>query len=190
MAHSPEALALAASLLDAVTSKKRTRRFRAPGVPYVLRLSGRRSWYAKMPDGRIVSMRTDCERTAEQKLATLMSRTFGAVAKRKIAKPKASRRMGFVYFVQAQSGPVKIGWTHDVAKRVDHIQTHNHEQVSLLGIVAGTSEGEAWIHRALSAHRIRGEWFAYTPEVKVFVANLLAERGRRDAVSATAEGVE
>lgn len=68
--------------------------------------------------------------------------------------------MSYVYFIQAGTdGPVKIGVTSNIMKRMDALQVGHHEQLILLGSVAGGYEVEKHWHTRWSAHHIRGEWF-------------------------------
>lgn len=81
-----------------------------------------------------------------------------------------SRCDGFVYFVQAgENGPVKIGWSQDVARRMAELQTANANRLTLIGFLRGRMEREAATH-ALFAHlRLEGEWFRDTPELRAFI---------------------
>jgi len=71
-----------------------------------------------------------------------------------------------VYFIRAgQSGPVKIGHATDVAKRLNAIQCHNYEKLSLLRCIEGGEAREKWLHRHFAGRQVRGEWFAYCDEM-------------------------
>jgi len=73
---------------------------------------------------------------------------------------------GFIYFIRAGDA-VKIGFTRgDPRKRVAALQTGNAEHLRLLTYLAGHSDMEVELHDVLREHRIRGEWFRWTPEVQ------------------------
>jgi len=68
-----------------------------------------------------------------------------------------------IYFIgSGKSGPVKVGYSKSemgVQERLKSLQTGNPEQLSLLGVIEGSRQGEGNIHRALGKNRIQGEWF-------------------------------
>lgn len=74
-----------------------------------------------------------------------------------------------VYFVQAgANGPIKIGYSGDVTKRLSAIQTGNHERLSLLYSFehAEAPRIERELHAHFSMFRLDGEWFR--PDSSVF----------------------
>lgn len=77
---------------------------------------------------------------------------------------------GVVYFVQARSGPVKIGWTRDIDVRFSQLQVGNHEQLTLLRIIPARAALERELHRAFDAYRCRGEWFWPAPPLMQMIA--------------------
>jgi len=97
----------------------------------------------------------------------------------KLVKPKL---IPYVYFVQAISGgPIKIGTTLDLEARLRELQCGNPEKLRYIGTVEGDLKTERALHKKLSAHRIRGEWFH--PVAAVRDAMLAAgAQGRRDLV--------
>lgn len=99
------------------------------------------------------------------------------LARRRPQGPTSGK--GFVYFIRAGEGPVKIGWTRDVRQRLEHTQTHNHEALTLVGSIAGDTRTEAELHRCLRPFHIRGEWYAWAPEVESAVAGLIAAASLR-----------
>lgn len=73
---------------------------------------------------------------------------------------------GFVYFIQAASGPVKIGFSKDnPVGRMTALQISSHEDLTLLGFFPGSMVTEKEVHLKLAAHHIRGEWFKPHPDV-------------------------
>ena len=76
--------------------------------------------------------------------------------------------LGTIYFIGAydQSGAlqaVKIGYTGgEVDERRKALQTGNENELKVICQCAGTTHGEAWLHRKLELHRLEGEWFDIT----------------------------
>jgi len=79
-------------------------------------------------------------------------------------------RLGNVYFVQAGAGgPIKIGWTQDIDRRIAELQTANAHKLSLLGMIPGTMEREAALHAQFDHLRLEAEWFQNSPEIFDFI---------------------
>jgi hypothetical protein len=73
------------------------------------------------------------------------------------------------YFVQVGTdGPIKIGQTIDVQKRLSMLQTGNHEEMRLLLVLPDRS-AERELHRRFTSCRLRGEWFKPAPELLSFI---------------------
>jgi hypothetical protein len=71
-----------------------------------------------------------------------------------------------VYFIQAgDAGPIKIGHTNDVRKRLSMIQTSAPDHLRLLAVMDGGEAEERALHRELTDFRRVGEWFDPSPEV-------------------------
>lgn len=69
---------------------------------------------------------------------------------------------GYVYFVEAMEGVgrIKIGFTsRNPFSRMEELQTGSPVRLRLHGIIGGSFETEAAIHRALHDCRLHGEWF-------------------------------
>lgn len=103
-----------------------------------------------------------------------------------------------IYFIQAgDGGPIKIGFSADPEKRLVKVQSDNAAECQLLGILPGGEAEELALHARLAGARIRGEWFAATPEVLaevparvvaadrdfVSLPQFLAQRGNLTALS-------
>lgn len=84
-------------------------------------------------------------------------------------------RDGHVYFVESgPGGPIKIGWSQDVPRRISELQVANAHKLNLLGVLPGTMKKEGELH-ALFAHiRMEAEWFQNTLEIHDY----LRENGR------------
>jgi len=80
-----------------------------------------------------------------------------------------------MYFIQAESGPIKIGFTTKrMLGRLQELQCGNHERLSILKVTGATREQEVAVHDRFVKDRIRprGEWFRCTPELLAFIASL------------------
>ena len=76
----------------------------------------------------------------------------------------ACRFLGYVYFVQAErGGPVKIGVTDDLDRRLSMLQASSAERLVVIYALPGDRRTELELHKRFSEHRIRGEWFAEEP---------------------------
>ena len=66
----------------------------------------------------------------------------------------------YVYFIRiGEDGPIKIGLTDDVKRRLEQLQTANPEALRLIACVPGDRRLEAHLHRRFTSDRINGEWF-------------------------------
>jgi len=75
----------------------------------------------------------------------------------------------FVYAIGPANGPVKIGFTNDVKKRLKAIQTGNPQKVEIFYSEQFDSkkdmmEAERILHKTLSHKRLKGEWFDISPK--------------------------
>ncbi|WP_158551953.1 GIY-YIG nuclease family protein [Komagataeibacter melaceti] len=71
-----------------------------------------------------------------------------------------------VYFIRSGSdGPVKIGSTNNVRRRMQMLQTGSANQLVLLRAFVGGEAEEKAIHNRLSRFRVSGEWFEASDEV-------------------------
>jgi hypothetical protein len=73
-----------------------------------------------------------------------------------------------VYLVQArdESGPIKIGFSSNIANRVKLLQTNNGYPLRVLRwFAAGGKALEQRLHGRFAAHRLHCEWFAPAPEI-------------------------
>ena len=87
--------------------------------------------------------------------------------------------MGSVYFIQSPDGEfVKIGYTAGPVmvrfKQIGSLQPG----LKVLGYIPGTRQTEAWLHEKFVALRSTGEWFAQTPGLQKFIAQLGLLEGR------------
>lgn len=71
--------------------------------------------------------------------------------------------LGMVYYIQAASGPIKIGYTRaleSLPARSKSLQTGNHEDLELIGYQeSGQIPHEKRLHWKFRTSWVRGEWF-------------------------------
>lgn len=76
------------------------------------------------------------------------------------------RRDRFIYFMQnGEKGPIKIGLTFDVQRRLAQAQTFNYQPITLLGHIPGDQKLETAPQKRFSSYRLSGEWFSYNDEL-------------------------
>lgn len=104
------------------------------------------------------------EEAAAQNRAAFEKSQAAAEVRREEQRRLRERR--WIYFVQVgAAGPVKIGCTRDVTKRISSLQTGHPERLVLLGCFEGTTRDERELHERFHAHRLTGEWFRPAPEI-------------------------
>lgn len=82
-----------------------------------------------------------------------------------------------IYFVQSgPSGPIKIGVSNNLDRRLSNLSIDNAEPIALLASCDGGMPLEQRLHRTLRGHCYRGEWFR--PSSLVIDAIDAAKRGR------------
>lgn len=84
-------------------------------------------------------------------------------------------RPGIVYFIQAPSGPLKIGFTRNLLVRFSTLQVGNHEPLTLLAAAYLEREVESDLHARFHRFLIRGEWFEPHAEVLDYAQSLPTE---------------
>jgi len=73
---------------------------------------------------------------------------------------------GYIYFIQMDCiGPIKIGFTKDIKKRMVHLQQANPYKLNLLVLFPGNEEMEKAIHEGFREANLKGEWFLPHPEI-------------------------
>ena len=78
-----------------------------------------------------------------------------------------------IYFIQAgDNGPIKIGVTNNVRKRLSILQTFSPQKLKLLAIIEGSYDKERLIHQIFSKLRVRGEWFKPEPDLLEYINRL------------------
>jgi hypothetical protein len=88
------------------------------------------------------------------------------------ARLKARR---WVYFIQAgDTGPVKIGISGNVERRLGELQRMERQPLRVLATFEGNRSDEKSLHEMYAAHRIHGEWFNPAPEIIQNAHNIAA----------------
>jgi len=74
-----------------------------------------------------------------------------------------------IYFVQALTGgPIKIGFSDNVRRRMSELRSANGQHLVLLGVMDGGKSLEQHLHTKFK--RLQGEWFDATPELFTFIS--------------------
>jgi len=85
-----------------------------------------------------------------------------------VAKATAKRsRDAWIYFIGSVDGtePIKIGMTHDLARRLDTCQLHSPVKLAVLAATKAPRALEQWLHSALASDVSHREFFRRTPRV-------------------------
>lgn len=133
-----------------------------------------------MSGGRYIAIEVD---SLEELKALIESAAARAIARVQESRPKAKavrrsireilkNRPGEIYFIRmGQDGPIKIGFSGNVATRFAGLQIGCPHELSLLGRMPGGLDDERRLHARFDALRIRGEWFRPEPELLAFIAS-------------------
>lgn len=79
---------------------------------------------------------------------------------------------GIVYFIQAATGQVKIGFTRNLIDRFSTLQVGNHERLTVLAAYFGERLEESNLHARFHRFLIRGEWFHPVKEILDHVSEI------------------
>ena len=75
-----------------------------------------------------------------------------------------------LYAVAVGDDTIKIGYTADVVRRLDHLRSETREECRLLAIRFGSMDDEREVHQSLAAFRSHGrEYYHPHPEVLALV---------------------
>jgi hypothetical protein len=89
-----------------------------------------------------------------------------------------------VYFLQAVgNGPIKIGCTFDIAKRMMTIQAWCPFKLELKASIEGDELLEKILHQKFSGYRMHGEWFEPHDELMRVMKSLNEDDGFPDDVA-------
>ena len=92
-------------------------------------------------------------------------------ADRPMTASSASQRLAAVgsvlYAAAIGDDEIKIGYTTDVVRRLDHLRSTSGEPCRLLAIRFGTMDDERELHRSLKDHRSHGREYSH-PHPEMF----------------------
>jgi len=140
---------------DATTPLRLTGCFSAPGVDLVSPLVEFRL-LERCEDGSLRVLLPDLERSGQ-------------------GKPSRRSTEPCVYFLRVgDDGPIKIGFTRDIIRRLRGLQTAHPEEIRLLAkiVVRFPRQLEREVHARFAHLRISGEWFRAEPELLDYVRGL------------------
>lgn len=89
-------------------------------------------------------------------------------------RPTPKRTSDFIYFVQAETGQIKIGLALDVGRRLAQIRTISPVPITLLATAEGGRAKEHQYHQRFAEHRMHGEWFHPHPDILSEIERLAA----------------
>lgn len=79
--------------------------------------------------------------------------------------PDPGRFWGYVYFIQAENGLIKVGYSTNPGKRLTYFRRVSPVSLELLGYFLGTQTDEYYLHQRFAMQRDHGEWFRPSPEL-------------------------
>ena len=93
--------------------------------------------------------------------------------------------MSRLYFIKpvGTDGPIKIGITTMLDKRLMEIACWSPVPLELLGSVTGDLSQESRIHRSFACDHSHREWFHATPRVRAFIDAVLAAGDLHPAIA-------
>lgn len=86
------------------------------------------------------------------------------------------------YFIGGEDGPVKIGFTDNLPKRLKALQSHSPVPLQVLAVTGGGIFAEMEYHERFAQHRLHGEWFERTPEIEAEIERLSSPHVKTGAV--------
>jgi len=86
---------------------------------------------------------------------------------------KPGKNKMYVYFVQGEKGgPIKIGTSKDVNKRLHALHTGFPVKLKLLAVLPGNERVECGLHQRFKEFRLSGEWFRPVKELLEYIKTL------------------
>lgn len=71
-----------------------------------------------------------------------------------------------IYFIRStHGGPVKIGRTRNLERRLGALQCGIADPVVVMRTVPGFAKVERWFHKHFAAHQVSREWFTFHPDM-------------------------
>jgi hypothetical protein len=91
---------------------------------------------------------------------------------------RGNDRDGHIYFITDGSA-VKIGFSEIPRSRIADIQACSPSPLTLIAMIKGRMSDEQKLHVRFHAHRLHGEWFKLTPELRSQIAMIQEEEDNR-----------
>ena len=105
------------------------------------------------------------------RLVRLHAPRGGGRKKKQPPTPEHLDRSKLIYFFRCvPDGPIKIGYTVNVARRFQSVQVSCPYELEFMGSIAGNPGDEKKIHARFEGQRIRGEWFEASPDLLEFIS--------------------
>ena len=86
-------------------------------------------------------------------------------------KTKKGITDGFIYFIQSENDLIKIGWTENIKKRINNLQTNSPFILNMLYFFKGTIEQEGNLHKKFEKYKHHNEWFQTNKEILTYIQN-------------------
>lgn len=120
----------------------------------------------------VLSHRSEYDEAVKTRLREVEDYRLSRVEAAKQAAPWGTGN--YVYFVRMVTGegPIKIGTSRDVEKRLAAISWGSPYPIELLAVTPGSHVLEHAYHDRFAAHRMSGEWFKPVAEILGEVAEL------------------
>ena len=86
---------------------------------------------------------------------------------------------GLIYFLRdvAGVGPIKIGFTTNLEKRLQMYRGHSPVVLEVLATISADRTHEGQLHRMFVRDRLHGEWFAESPELLAVIESFAVADG-------------
>lgn len=81
------------------------------------------------------------------------------------APSQKTAKTGVVYFLRADNGLVKIGYTTNLKLRLKTVSTSCSSPIDVMRTEDGSIALERAFHKMFEAYRVRLEWFRFAPEM-------------------------
>lgn len=83
-----------------------------------------------------------------------------------------------VYFIGCETGPIKIGLSTDLGRRLASLQAGCPFPLMIMATLDGGRSDELAYHRQFAASRLHGEWFERTPAILAEIERLTTPNPR------------
>lgn len=86
-----------------------------------------------------------------------------------------------IYFIRAQTGDIKIGYSATPERRLSSMQTGSPVSLELVALIPGSKQDERHLHEQFAGQRNRGEWFTPSAELDALIASCQLASGESPA---------